>query len=223
MELSPKLNTTNFGWSEKCALRDSLCDINKEEMVTLEKEISRLISKNFPNLLDSKLLELFKKYPKPFKTGRRVVLSSYVLGITADTYYAHEADGVHVSGSHYFDVMAYPMKNHETFSIVKEDLGKLDPVDLEQIKSLYSKYLELVYQRDVLLREFDNIKDSIRTIGRLYRVKKEWYEILVRKKYPEEADAVPEPKKTPGKRGPMTKLDDKAKCMIDDLKDVLDL
>ena len=58
---------------------------------------------------------------------------------------------------------------------------------------------------------------------RLYRVKKEWYEILVRKKYPEEADAVSEPKKTPGKRGPMTKLDDKAKCMIDDLKDVLDL
>lgn len=223
MELSPKLNTANFGWSEKCALRDSLNDTNKEEMITLEKEISRLISKNFPNLLDSKLLELFKKYPKPFNVGRRVVLSSYVLGITDDTYYAHEEDGIRVSGSNYFDVMTYPMKNHETFSITKEDLGKFDPVDLEQIKSLYSKYLELTYQKAVLLREFDDIKNSIRTIGRLYRVRKEWYEILVRKRYPEEADVVPEPKKTSGKRGPMTKLDDKAKCMIDDLKDVLDL
>ena len=139
MELSPKLNTSNFGWSDKYSLRNCLSQINKEEIEMLEDEISKILDRNFAQQIDDDIWELYKNYPKPFRTSTRAVLSSKVLGITEDTYYTHKEDktSIHISGTHNFNVRQYPTKGREVFTLTEEGLKKFDKTDLEQIRSLY--------------------------------------------------------------------------------------
>jgi len=228
MELSPTLNVANFGWSDRVTVERCLSNINEEERNKLTKLISEILERNFERFFDNNVYELYKKYPKPFRTNNMIRISSKTLGITEDYYYTEDPSNtecVKTDGTISFSICSYPHSDYGSLILTKEHLNKFDTKDLEQLKALFSRILHLMYERDVEVSKFENAKYSIRTIGRLYRVNQKWYEMLVRKSYPEEADVVPEPPadEEETKKRVIHKLSDDSKGKLNDLKGLIDL
>lgn len=229
MELSPNLNKKSFTWSDKSTLSTYLGELYSDEIKERADTIAKLLIKSYKSLIDPAILSLFEQYPEVFYTTNCISLDSKVFGITEGDYYKKPSvnkygKDTQVDGSISISIKTFfPSYHAQIFKITKDNIDKIDPTILEQIRQMFSEILEFKYKRKVEVDRYYDIKDEIRTIGRLYRVDPELYKILVLNRYPEEAGYVA-PEKSPDKKArSSSKLDDKSKAMLEDLKGLIKL
>lgn len=188
IDLHPDLNLVNFGWTEKNAVTKAIRTRIAEELKEDEEQLKKYIIECL-NLIykDDKAFELCSKFPRAFHTAAEVDISGRQLGIcTNDSYpdnYDKIGDGKHyVSGTLCFKsggLYPIPVQRYR----IKIDLSKLPESKVEVLKSMFSDYLNKKFELYKELHDFQQQDDSIKTVGRLYRVNPTWYEDLVKANY----------------------------------------
>lgn len=191
MELSKKLANKYFSNSDAHYLNG---EITKKLRDSEEyKSLSELISKAATKILletypDKEALELSKKYPRIFKTSSNVQVYLSSLGITTDkgNYYT-EDNQVSLPGYITVNINESFPSNSSSIEITPSMLAKLPNGELELLREWVSRFMHLSWITEKERRDFYDQSYSIKTFGKLYRTNKDWYELIVKARYMDEA------------------------------------
>ena len=189
INLHPDLNLTNFGWSEKSAVKREIRDRISEGIREYEEQLGDFVKECLALInKDDKAFKLCSQFPAVFHRAREINISGKQLGICSDdTFpdnYKDVGDGkLFISSNLSFRLdFNCPMENGKYRLSLRLDL--LPESKVEVLKSMFSEYLNKKFELTRELHEFTEQEDSIKTVGRLFRVNPIWYEDLVRSKFP---------------------------------------
>ena len=84
----------------------------------------------------------------------------------------------------------YPCVGFSSLILAKSELEKFPESKLELLKSLVSEWAHIEWQYRKNISDISNKLDSIKTIGRLYRVNEDWYCEYLKIFYPERLSAL---------------------------------
>ncbi len=191
MELSKKLANKYFSNSDAHYLREEITkklrdsEEYKSLLELVSKAATKILLETYP---DKDALEMSKKYPRIFKTSSSVEIHLSSLGITANKGDYYTEDNL-VSLPGYIIIQAkesFP-SNNSSIEITPSMLAKLPNGELELLREWVSKLMHLSWITEKEKRDFYDKSYSIKTFGKLYRTNKDWYELIVKARYMDEA------------------------------------
>lgn len=225
MELSKNLANRRLSASDYYNLSSLVGNTPEEfdKIKELHTQIGNLLVSCFDRFVDdSSFLETFQKFPKSFMSTTRAALDLADLEIVSktDNYYSEDKGKTIINRRYCIELPSpYPIDDY-SFEIDSSYLKKIPEDKLELLKVWISEsiHIEWVgYNRKIILKE-EYFNGNIKTFGALYRMNKDWYELIVDSYYKEESEYSKEEK---------SKED--AKCVdefvksLNDLKPILDL
>ena len=223
MELSKNLADRYFSTSDISNLKSEISKkiSNSEEYQALKKIISEAVTEVVAEVFpDKEILELFKIYPRLFKSTNSIDINLSSLGILSNRNDAYtENDGsVYLPGSVRIITTAnFPCKNY-SIELTEGMIANAPSSKIELIKEWISRGLHLLWLNKKEIHDFNEQSHSIKTFGRLYRVNKEWYELIVKTRYPESITYEPKEVSTQKQENA-----DKFVTSLNNLKTILEL
>ena len=192
MELSKNLANRYFSSSDYYNLSRLLGNTpeEKEKIEGLYKQIDSVIISCFDKFVDKEFLETFQKFPKSFQSTTRFYLSLFDLGITGKSGENYSEDGGKTNRSYRVSItLSSPFPtNQYSFDLDATYLKKMPEDKLELLKGWVSEVVHLEWlgtkREEDFKREYHS--GNIKTFGKLYRMNKNWYELIVRSEFKDE-------------------------------------
>lgn len=194
MELDKTLANKSLTRYDSYRLLESLKkkEMSKESYSKLDEiklTVSNIITESLELFINKDLLEVYRKYPIPFYSTEKVYIDLNSLDIISEdsSYYTEDKD-TSVQVMPRFSVSlesGYPRAGFGSMILTKSGLEKFPESKLELLKSLVSEWAHLEWQHRKNLSDISIKLDSIKTVGRLYRVDEDWYCEYLKIFYPE--------------------------------------
>ena len=199
MELDKTLANKSLTRYYSYKLLESLLkkEVSKEYYSKLDEiklAISNVITESLDLFINKDLLEVYRKYPIPFYSANKIYIDLSSLGIISEdsSYYTEDKDSsVQVMPRFSISLKSgYPCVGFSSLILAKSELEKFPESKLELLKSLVSEWAHIEWQYRKNISDISNKLDSIKTIGRLYRVNEDWYCEYLKIFYPERLSAL---------------------------------
>lgn len=199
MELDKTLANKSLTRYDSYKLLESLRkkEVSKEYYSKLDEiklAISNVITESLDLFINKDLLEVYRKYPIPFYSANKIYIDLSSLGIISEdsSYYTEDKDSsVQVMPRFSISLKSgYPCVGFSSLILAKSELEKFPESKLELLKSLVSEWAHIEWQYRKNISDISNKLDSIKTIGRLYRVNEDWYCEYLKIFYPERLSAL---------------------------------
>lgn len=198
MELDKTLANKSLTKYDSYKLFESLRkkEMSKESYSKLDEiklTISNVIAESLEIFINKDLLDVYRKYPIPFYSAEKIYIDLTNLDIISEdsSYYTEDKDSS-IKVMPRFPIQlesGYPCAGYSSLILAKSELKKLPESKLELLKSLVSEWAHIEWQHLKNISDIRTQLDSIKTVGRLYRVNEDWYCEYLKIFYPERLPA----------------------------------